>query len=58
MILMKFSSWFMESANVFSPYIVIQLLTSMIALSADLFQVDMVFIDHFCLFYFNILTDY
>lgn len=34
--------WFLESANVFSPYIVIQLIASMIALSADVFGLDMV----------------
>lgn len=36
-------SWFTETADVFSPYVLIQLITSAVVLAASLFQIDLVF---------------
>lgn len=35
-------SWFFESADAYSPFILIQLIGSMLILACDLFQIDLV----------------
>lgn len=52
-------SWFIETADVYSPYVLIQLISSVVFLASSIFQMDLVniYYSSFSIFFFHLIQN-